>query len=472
MSDTNRKSKILSTGNRFHSPPSSSSSQSQHSTNKQKQQQQSSPLGIILGRPMTNGFDGRLYIPIFYPKSWIVPSTSVQRQPIRTIVPMQYSSSNSYHSYYSYPSKFLYSKINNPTPTMYRQSPAAFESFIGQTFQLPDKTTTLDTKTNTEMDHRHDPSSMSFILQQLDQNLLQQQYQETKQQQQINVEKNSKPTKKSFTNLLKSLGKFASISPSSSSTSSENTRSSSSEAMIADGSEQIEPYHPYPLKHIGGPYYVGPPILGIHDPDAELKLAMAASNNVLDQNGDGFMDNFLMNTAENTMDDTSDDVNSYYYGLEHADNEFTTPTLIDQFNPSTSSILSRTESNIQTPLESNRISISSIKSNRTIRNNLNRQSRKKFKTTSKPNYSYQEETTLNPLKSVIEPSSSSSSWKAIISTTTTTTSTTTESPFNKNSMIPLNISNISPQSQWIPTVAARKHNSLKDTNVFKFPISF
>ena len=107
---------------------------------------------------------------------------------------------------------------------------------------------------------------------------------------------------------------------------------------------------------------------------------MAASNNVLDQNGhNGFMDNFLMNTAENTMDDTSDDVNSYYYGLEHADNEFTTPTLIDQFNPSTSSILSRTESNIQTPLESNRISISSIKSNRTIRNNLNRQSRKKFK---------------------------------------------------------------------------------------------
>ena len=203
---------------------------------------------------------------------------------------------------------------------------------------------------------------------------------------------------------------------------------------------------------------------------------MAASNNVLDQNGHGFMDNFLMNTAENTMDDTSDDVNSYYYGLEHVDNEFTTPTLIDQFNPSTSSILSRTETNIQTPLESNRISISSIKSNRTIRNNLNRQSRKKFKTTSKPNYSYQEETTLNPLKSVIEPSSSSSSssssWKAIISTTTTTTSTTTESPFNKNSMIPLNISNISPQSQWIPTVVARKHNSLKDTNVFKFPISF
>ena len=64
------------------------------------------------------------------------------------------------------------------------------------------------------------------------------------------------------------------LSPSS----SENTRSS--KAMIADGSEQIQPYHPYPLKHIGGPYYVGPPILGIHDPDVELKFGKRTKKNL------------------------------------------------------------------------------------------------------------------------------------------------------------------------------------------------
>lgn len=211
------------------------------------------------------------------PKSWIVHPSAIQQQQAIRSIPMQYSSSNSYHSYH-YPSSSSSSpsqskphfSMNNPTIYPTSHSSAAFESFVGQTFTLPNTASSSTPKTNI-MDHRHDPSSMSFVLQQLDQTLMQQQH-----QQQMNVENNSKSSsKKGLNNLWKALGKLTSnLSPSS----SENTRSS--KAMIADGSEQIQPYHPYPLKHIGGPYYVGPPILGIHDPDVELKFGERTKKNL------------------------------------------------------------------------------------------------------------------------------------------------------------------------------------------------
>ncbi|KAH9511213.1 hypothetical protein DERF_009684 [Dermatophagoides farinae] len=462
MSGTNEKSKVssssmrMTTGNHYvPSSPTSSSSSSYHSQQyskqskqkqkqQQQQQQQQSPLGIILGHPMTNGFDGHLYIPIYY--------------------------------------------MNNPTIYPTSHSSAAFESFVGQTFTLPNTASSSTPKTNI-MDHRHDPSSMSFVLQQLDQTLMQQQ-----QQQQMNVENNSKSSsKKGLNNLWKALGKLTSnLSPSS----SENTRSS--KAMIADGSEQIQPYHPYPLKHIGGPYYVGPPILGIHDPDVELKFAMETSNNHLDRSGKNlatneFMGDFLMNAAHHNVmvNDDHDDDNPYYYGIQHDENE---PIMIVDQNhhhhhhyqsapvPTTTSTITTTES--------------INKSNQTVNNSISNQNsmrKNPLKTTTiKPNYNYHKESTINP---TIVSTESPSSWKAIISTTTTTTpkplitSTTTKTIINIDSSLSnhhhyttiMDKNNASsnifgPQSEWIPTsaaaAAARKQNSLKTSNVFKFPISF
>ncbi|UXI20953.1 hypothetical protein NH340_JMT06896 [Sarcoptes scabiei] len=203
--------------------------------------------GILLGQPITNNFEGKNYVPVFYPVSWLQNQKHID---------INFDQWN----HFSPPSfTNLMASISYP---VYSQQ---LESFVGETFG----------EKNQHLDDYDD-----FLLSQLDKSL-------NKVQQQ---------SKSNRLNFYDDQWRFDhSRLP-------YKNRNPKQTSKI--NSNILKLYQPYPLEHIGGKFYLGPPVIHLKDSELETKLVLEERRKMQKEFASELMENDLLNFYATNLEDS------------------------------------------------------------------------------------------------------------------------------------------------------------------------